>query len=215
MGEEPGAVIRSGILRFVHYFTTRGMKYGFIFNLFTGRSFYRIMLMLQRYFMLVKSLLLVLTLCMCSYTHTYGQENFLAELRKELFYADFDLEKSEAFYDKIVASQLNTATTVAYRAAAKALIAKYAWNPATKISALRYAERSLKEAVSTDASNLEIRFLRFYIENSIPSYLGYSKNLAEDHGILSQNLHRLKDLSIDGGIAEYISRYISGVHLSP
>lgn len=167
--------------------------------------------------MQAKSLLAGLVLYTLFASGAYAQQDILTEIRKDLFFSDFNLEKSEAFYDRIVASKLNTATIVAYKAAAKALVAKYAWNPATKIAALRYAERSLAEAVRIDASNLEVRFLRFYIEKSIPSYLGYSKNLDEDLTILSQNLHLLKDLEIDAGIADYIFGYIAemAAHVSP
>ncbi len=163
--------------------------------------------------MAVKRLLLLLCLVIGLLNNAYTQHDPVSELRKELFYNDFDLERSAAFYNKIASIKLNTPTVIAYRAAARALMAKYTWNPVTKINNLNSMEELLNKAVNTDGSNLEVRFLRFYIENSIPAYLGYSKNMNEDSHILTQNLHRLKELNIDQEIANFIFRYISNINI--
>ncbi|MEM7106795.1 MAG: hypothetical protein AAF519_01120 [Bacteroidota bacterium] len=142
----------------------------------------------------------------------FGQgASTLDEIRRYLFYNEFNLEKGIAFYKKIIASGESTPTLVAYQAAAKALIAKYTWNPITKISSLKSVENLLSDAVKAESNNLEIRFLRFYIENSIPSYLGYSKNKAEDGEILKNNLNVLDQLQLDKGINDYIISYIKTI----
>ncbi|MEM8566046.1 MAG: hypothetical protein AAGF85_06260, partial [Bacteroidota bacterium] len=140
--------------------------------------------------------------------------SILDDVRHELFYDEFDLEKGIAFYEKILTSGEDTPTLVAYQAAARALIAKYTWNPMTKLSCLKSVENLLTNAVGADKDNLEIRFLRFYIENNIPSYLGYSKNIKEDGELLKNNLDVVRKLNLDKRISDYIIEYVNSVDLS-
>ncbi|MEM1407904.1 MAG: hypothetical protein AAGG59_14085 [Bacteroidota bacterium] len=149
---------------------------------------------------------------------TYGQSQgslLLEEIRNELFYSTFDLEKVTIFYEKIVESGEVSATFTAYQAAAKALIAKYTWNPLTKVSSLKNVEELLKNAVDEEKDNLEIRFLRFYIQNSIPTYLGFSKNLKEDGNILKNNIANVSQMNLDKGISDYIVAYINSIEVPP
>ncbi|TRX53710.1 hypothetical protein FNH22_20360 [Fulvivirga sp. M361] len=134
--------------------------------------------------------------------------DIIDKLRKELFYSEFDLEKSMAFYDKIVDTKLRTPLMLAYQGAAKALIAKYSWNPVTKINALNNLQKLMAEAVRMDTNNLEIRFLRFYIETNIPQYIGYKKSTEKDWDILIKNVAIVKDLNIEKDISDYILSFM-------
>lgn len=138
-------------------------------------------------------------------------KSILEELRNELFYSTFNLDRGTQFYQKIIKSGETNATLNAYQAAAKALIAKYSWNPVTKVSYLKSVEELLTNAVNEEKDNLEIRFLRFYIQNSIPSYLGYSKNLKEDGDILKNNIASVEHMGLDKGISDYIVSYVSSI----
>ncbi|MEM6359271.1 MAG: hypothetical protein AAGA64_05275 [Bacteroidota bacterium] len=161
--------------------------------------------------LIASSLMLLLSL---GFTRAQSKSSLLLqEVRKELFYSTFDLEKVTKFYQKIVESGEANATFTAYQAAAKALIAKHTWNPLTKVSSLKNVEELLKSAVNEEKNNLEIRFLRFYIQNSIPSYLGFSKNLKEDGNILKKNIARLSQMNLDQGISDYIVAYINSIDL--
>ncbi|MEM9390326.1 MAG: hypothetical protein AAGA02_07630, partial [Bacteroidota bacterium] len=61
----------------------------------------------------------------------------------------------------------------------------------------------------------EIRFLRFYIQNSIPTYLGFSKNLKEDGNILKNNIANVSQMNLDKGISDYIVAYINSIEVPP
>ena len=63
--------------------------------------------------MAVKRLLLLLCLVIGLLNNAYTQHDPVSELRKELFYNDFDLERSAAFYNKIASIKLNTPTVIA------------------------------------------------------------------------------------------------------
>jgi len=139
-----------------------------------------------------------------------SQDNmFLASIRSELFYDKFDLQKTMLFYDKLTNSNLDLPIITAYQASAKALLANYSWNPVSKIGYLKEAKKLLAEAVQKDKGNVEIRFLRFYIENSIPAFLGLSKNLEEDKMVILANIDSFDQDSLEPGILEFIINYMT------
>ena len=66
----------------------------------------------------------------------------------------------------------------------QALKSKHHWNPYSKLKYLRLATKTMNKAVAGAPMNLEIRFMRFSIQHYTPSFLGYSKQLAEDRQVL-------------------------------
>lgn len=138
----------------------------------------------------------------------------IQQVREDLFYSDFDLEKCFEFDKSISALKDSSPLIQAYKAAAEALIAKYSWNPVTKFNYLNNAQKLLDEAVTKDALNVEIRFLRLYIENSIPAYLGMSKNKKEDKLVIIDNIDLLSKINIGSDITAYIINYITSPKVS-
>lgn len=138
----------------------------------------------------------------------------LEEIREELFYTDFNFERCEQFFDKIVALKSEVATIIAYEASAEALMAKHTWNPIAKFNYLNNAQKRLETAIALENDNLEIRFLRLYIEQSIPSYLGRSKNIDEDKKMIIRNLDKLYEMGITRDIIDYIITYITSPKVS-
>src|SRR5688572_9353908 len=80
-----------------------------------------------------------------------------------------------------------TPLILAYKGAAEALIAKFSWNPYSKINYLRKSQRSLQLAINNAPENAEIRFLRFSIQHFVPAFLGLSNNIEEDKKIIIAN----------------------------
>lgn len=91
---------------------------------------------------------------------------------------------------------------LAYKASAQALLARYAWNPYSKLSHLREAMKVFKHAVRLDPQNIEIRFLRFAIQHYIPEFLDQSKDLHEDMEIMIAHLKDFTDFQMEKGHAE-------------
>lgn len=136
-------------------------------------------------------------------------DTFLSAIRYELFYDKFDLKKTMVFYEKLTKSNIDLPIITAYEASAKALLANYSWNPVSKISYLKESKVLLEEAVEKDMNNIEIRFLRFYIENSIPAILGLSKNLEEDKSVILKNIQNFNKDQFEPGIVEFIIGYMT------
>ncbi|HNP18957.1 MAG TPA: hypothetical protein PKL31_11020 [Fulvivirga sp.] len=150
---------------------------------------------------------LVLVLA-ASFTTSVAQTS-LTSIREELFYTEFNLDKCLSFYAKVKSYNQATPTVAAYEAAAKALIAKHSWNPVTKISSLKEAMDMLNKAVSLDEMNLEIRFLRLYIENSLPSYIGMKDDIDTDKNMIIKHIDLLDKMGLNGDIVNYILNYLS------
>ena len=69
-----------------------------------------------------------------------------------------------------------------------ALKARHVTSPYEKITYVRSFDNAIKKAVALAPDNFEIRFLRFSIQDKLPTYLGYSKELAVDKKIIMQKI---------------------------
>lgn len=140
----------------------------------------------------------------------YAQaDNALREIRNELFYTEFNFDKCMDYYNRIVNLNIKSPIVQAYQAAAQSLMAKHSWNPVSKYTYLKEAQELLNKAVKEDTENPEIRFLRLYIQRSIPSYMGMSKDIAEDKAAILANLDKLNIQELGEDIAAYIAKYMA------
>lgn len=154
-----------------------------------------------------KGLIIVGVLCLFS-TSGFSQLRNINDVRNKIFYSEFNLDKSLQLISDIKSLNLTDPIIKAYVGATEMLAAKYSWNPISKISFLKNGINKVNEAVSNDTENIEIRFLRFYIENSLPKYLGLSHDLSADKEIIIRHLENLADLNITKDIALYINEYM-------
>ena len=135
-------------------------------------------------------------------------------IRNELFYTDFDFDKCVKYYNFIVDQHDDSPLVQAYLAAAKSLMAKHTWNPINKISYLKDGLALLNKAVAADKENPEIRFLRLYIQRSIPSYMGLSGDIEEDKKIIIKHLDRLDVQELGEDLTAYIATYMAAPDLT-
>jgi hypothetical protein len=83
-----------------------------------------------------------------------------------------------------------------YKGCATMIMAKHAFNPFTKLSYFNKGKKILEQAVATDTSNVELRYLRFTIQTNSPTFLGYNGMLAADRSFLLRKLPQVKDASL-------------------
>jgi hypothetical protein len=110
--------------------------------------------------------------------------------RKEFKNAVYNDKLTNQLCQVLISSKQQDALTQAYIAYFTALKAKHVSNPYAKIEYVRNFDRAIKKAVELAPDNLEIRFLRFSVQDNLPSYLGFSKELEVDKKIIVQQLHR-------------------------
>lgn len=99
-----------------------------------------------------------------------------------------------------------TAIIIAYDAATKAILTRTTWNWFKKLEYLQQSRKLFKEAVNRDSVNVEIRFLRFTVEDRIPFYLGYSDHMKEDKKVILENLQNYKVEGLNPEIYQYLHK---------
>lgn len=90
---------------------------------------------------------------------------------------------------------------LAYKAASEAVMAKYVWNPYSKLKHLKTGGEMFAEAVALDAKHPEIRFLRFTVEHYVPRYLNMSQHLQEDKQLIIRSLQAYPRSGISAELA--------------
>jgi hypothetical protein len=109
-----------------------------------------------------------------------AEEPNLKAIRKQLREAINDSKTADSLYKSLSAIKNRTGIIEGFIAGVQALKAKHAWNPYAKIKYINNCEKTFEKAVVADPHNIEIRFMRFSVEDSVPGFLGYKKNLAPD-----------------------------------
>ncbi len=150
----------------------------------------------------------LLMLCVQVSTASAYNRYELSELRNSYLAASKSEEAADLFYDKMEKYEGKEPVVLGYKAASEAVMAKYAWNPYTKIRHLKKAAAIFEEAVALDKQNPEIRFLRFIVEGHIPDYLDMSPNLVEDKAIVINSLAKHPRSGINPALAETMRDYM-------
>ncbi|WP_310394947.1 hypothetical protein [Hymenobacter sp.] len=106
-----------------------------------------------------------------------------ATLRRHYELAAADKTAGEKFYKLLADYNDRDALVLGYKAAAEAIRARDA-SMFNKLTYVQNAARTFEQAVGLDPVNPEIRFLRFSVESNLPAFLGLSKHVDEDKGLL-------------------------------
>jgi hypothetical protein len=112
--------------------------------------------------------------------------------RKEFKKAAFNDKVNNEVYQVLVSSKVQDPLTQAYVAYYTALKARHVTSPYEKITYVRSFDKAIKKAVALAPDNFEIRFLRFSVQDKLPSYLGFSKELVVDKKIILQQIQSHK-----------------------
>jgi hypothetical protein len=78
----------------------------------------------------------------------------------------------------------------AYHGCSWALKAKHHINPYKKLDYLKKGLELINSAVLLNAADIEIRFLRFSVEENIPSIISFKNHVDADKGMLLKNLNK-------------------------
>jgi len=123
--------------------------------------------------------------CLLSQVHAQSLTNTeYADIRKAIVQAVNNERLTDSLLQKLRPFSDNNPLILGYVATLQALKSKHHWNPYSKLKYLQMATKNMNKAVAVAPMNLEIRFMRFSIQHYTPSFLGYSKQLAEDRQVL-------------------------------
>ena len=75
----------------------------------------------------------------------------------------------------------------AYKTVADLMLIKYKNNPFHKLNLFVNQTKKLDILVNNNLNNIEIRFLRYYVQKQSPKFLGYRDNLELDYQFIIKN----------------------------
>ncbi|WP_293788759.1 hypothetical protein [uncultured Pedobacter sp.] len=112
--------------------------------------------------------------------HAQLSNQEIAVLKTNMVKAVENSKLTDSLYAKLNKLPNKTALVTGYLGTLEALKAKHSWNPYNKIKYVSQSLKTMQKAIDMDGENMEIRFMRFSIEFYTPSFLGFSKDLAQD-----------------------------------
>ena len=131
------------------------------------------------------SMLLAFLCCLLGQVHAQSFTNSdYVGIRKTIVQAVNNERITDSLLQKLKPFSEKNPLLMGYVGTLQALKSKHHWNPYSKLKYLQLATKTMNKAVAGAPMNLEIRFMRFSIQHYTPSFLGYSKQLAEDRQVL-------------------------------
>jgi hypothetical protein len=128
----------------------------------------------------------------------------LINLRSQFYEASINEAKIDVFISLIKTHKTDgDAIIKGYKAMSYMLLSKNCWNPYNKFSYFKNGKELLEESIITDQNNVELRFLRLCIQQSLPSFLKYSDQINSDLEFLTNNWSNLEDVDLKNRIQNY------------
>ncbi len=127
-----------------------------------------------------------------------------AEIRNSYHAATKSETEANSFYNLVKNTKASDKPEmVAYKGAAKALLARY--EPlAKRKQKLKEGIEWVESAVAKSPKSVEIRLIRLSIQENIPKFLKYNENIEEDRKFIKEALPSIKD----AGLVEMINGYL-------
>ena len=125
-----------------------------------------------------------------------AQQPSLEEVRSLYQKAESSEKAAKSLLELLDETAEDEPLLLAYKASGTMLMAKHAFSPFSKMSYFKKGKKMLQRAVDTAPDNVEIRFLRFAIQASTPSFLGYKDFMEEDKKFLLKELPKLEDRAL-------------------
>jgi hypothetical protein len=101
----------------------------------------------------------------------------------------------------------NNPLLMGYRGASTMVMAKHVFNPFSKFSYFKKGKNILESAIKADNLNIELRFLRFTIQNNVPGFLNYGSHKKSDKLFLSKYVSEVEDQELKKIINDYLLKH--------
>jgi len=130
-----------------------------------------------------------------------------SEIRNSYHAATKSEEKAQSFYELVKdVTKSDKAEMVAYKGAAKALLARY--EPLTKRKEkLKEGIEWVEDAVAKSPKSAEVRLIRLSIQENLPKFLKYHQNIDEDRKFIKEALPNIKDSNLVEMINGYFNEF--------
>ena len=125
------------------------------------------------------------------FNETQAQEFNLYEARDLFIEASKNKEMVNTLYEITKNSSIDiNYKKYTYNALAILLQSKYAINPFYKIKSFKEGKEKLDRVIHRFPNDIELRFLRFCVQNDTPEFINYKKNMQEDSRLIKDNISK-------------------------
>lgn len=104
---------------------------------------------------------------------------------------------------KELGNKPSDAKTLGYLGAFTMIKANHQINPIQKLSSFNSGKKLLEKAIQQNSTDVELRYIRYAIQISIPKFLGYNGELAIDKKIM-QNYLATSETALQADIKELL-----------
>jgi hypothetical protein len=127
------------------------------------------------------------------------------DMRKRYYASADDSGEAKRFYEAMKDTP-DTASPLelGYKGMSAMLRASHAFSPLSKIGYFREGKALLESAILRDPESLELRFLRYTVQDNAPFFLGYRDELERDLELILERLPRERDADLAARIKKYL-----------
>ena len=124
-----------------------------------------------------------------SLADSQAQELNLSELRELYIEASSEEDKANKLYELTKNSSIESDyKNFSYHAIAILLQSKFSINPIDKLKLFGEGKEQLEKVISQYPKDIELRFLRFCVQDGTPAILDYKLNMEEDSQFIKNNI---------------------------
>ena len=123
------------------------------------------------------------------FANIQAQDLNLSELRELYIEASFEENKANKLYELTKNSSIESDyKNFSYHAIAILLQSKFSINPIDKLKLFGEGKEQLEKVISHYPKDIELRFLRFCVQDGTPAILDYKLNMEEDSQFIKNNI---------------------------
>lgn len=128
----------------------------------------------------------------------------LPKVREAYEHASKDETVAKQLYARINQQASGSATMMGYKGAVTMVLAKFQFNPLSKLEYFNNGKSILEQAIAKDAGNIELIFIRFTVQSYAPAFLKYNKDLNRDKHFLLTHAKELTDKDLQTRITRFL-----------
>ncbi len=133
-----------------------------------------------------------------------ANENPEKEIRTQFYNASYEkisLEDFKEYLDKFESKK--SPIYIGYESMYFMLLSRESWNPYAKYNNFLKGKEKLETAIKISPNNIELIFLRYCIQRTIPGILNYSDKIESDKKLLLSSWSSLDDSDLQERIKKY------------
>jgi len=135
-----------------------------------------------------------------------AQSLTLEEIRRDFPKASKDESACGELYSKMELSANKTDPIwMAYHGTITVMLAKYSMNPFRKLQYFKSGRILIDQSLLKDPNNIELRFLRFTVQDHTPFFLDYHEDLENDKKFILAQLEKVPFPLLKKAIIHYIA----------